>query len=228
MKQCFPLPLVSGCPDREKETVILIHGMMRTGRSMHRIGDFLAQYGYNVVNCSYESTKTVDEITDELFDALASIIATAPKVHFVTHSLGGIILRNAFKNKVPANMGNVVMYGPPNKGCQHINHFSWLPFFSYIWGKPAKELGTSPNSVPNKLPPINFHCGVIAGTKKGSLGLLLPGPNDGKVTVANTWTDGVVERLVLPLNHTFMMKDSVAMENMAHFLKHGKFLTTNK
>ena len=108
MKQCFPLPLVSGCPDREKETVILIHGMMRTGRSMRRIGDFLTQYGYNIVNCSYESTKTVDEITDELFDALSPIIAAAPKVHFVTHSLGGIILRNAFKNKVPTNMGQFI------------------------------------------------------------------------------------------------------------------------
>lgn len=228
MKQCFPLPLVSGSPNSEKETVILIHGMMRTGRSMRRVGEFLAQYDYNIVNCSYESTKTVNEITDELFKALAPFIEVASKVHFVTHSLGGIILRNAFKDKVPPNMGNVVMHGPPNKGCQHINHFSWLPFFSYIWGKPAKELGTSPKSVPNQLPPINFHCGVIAGTKKGRLGLLLPGPNDGKVTVANTWTDGVAERLVLPLNHTFMMKDSVAMENTAYFLKHGKFLTTNQ
>jgi hypothetical protein len=219
------LPLVSGNADQEKETVILIHGMMRTGRSMRRTGVYLASHGYNIVNCSYESTKTVGEITGELFDALSPIIEASPKVHFVTHSLGGIILRNAFKGGVPSNMGNTVMFGPPNKGCQHIDNFSWLPFFSRIWGKPAKELGTSSKSMPNQLPPINFHCGVIAGTKKGKLGLLLPGPNDGKVTVANTWTDGVAERLVLPLNHTFMMKNPVAMENAAHFLKHGKFCT---
>ncbi|MBQ2281949.1 MAG: alpha/beta hydrolase [Kiritimatiellae bacterium] len=224
MKQIRPpLPLVSGEADTTKETIILIHGMMRTGYSMRRLGNFFAEYGYNIVLCSYESTKTVNQITNELFEALAPIIQAAPKVHFVTHSLGGIILRNAFKDGVPPNMGNVVMYGPPNKGCQHIDHFSWLPFFSQIWGKPAKELGTSRKCLPNRLPPINFHCGIIAGTLKGALGLMLPGKNDGKVTVVNTWTDGAAEQLVLPLNHTFMMKDSVAMKNAVHFLKYGKF-----
>lgn len=218
------LPLISGNADTTKETVILIHGMMRTGRSMRRIGEHLACHGYNIVNCSYESTKTVNEITDELFSALTPIIEAAPKVHFVTHSLGGIILRNAFKDKAPSNIGNVVMHGPPNRGCQHIDHFSWLPFFSRIWGKPARELGTSKKSLPNRLPPINFHCGVIAGNMKGVLGLLLPSPNDGKVTVENTWTEGVAEQIVLPLNHTFMMKNAVAIKNTAHFIKHGKFL----
>ena len=68
------LPLISGNADTTKETVILIHGMMRTGRSMRRIGEHLACHGYNIVNCSYESTKTVNEITDELFSALLLLL----------------------------------------------------------------------------------------------------------------------------------------------------------
>lgn len=227
MKQFVSMPLISGKPDLEKESVILIHGMKSTGRSMHKIQVSLESYNYNVIVCSYESNKAINEITVELFDALAPIIRSSPKVHFVTHSLGGIILRNFLKDNMPQNLGNVVMLGPPNKGSQHIDYFSRFSFFTNYWGPPSKELGTKEDSLPNILPDINFHCGIIAGSKKGIIGLILPGDNDGKVTIDSAFENGASELLVLPVNHTEMLKDNDAISNLIHFLKCGKFLFTS-
>ena len=206
-----------------RETVVLIHGMKRSGRSMGKMAKALRAEGYRTAVVDYPSKWGAHETAERVFAALGPVTAGVERVHFATHSLGGILVRDAFREGAPANLGRVVMLGPPNGGCEHIDRFGWLPFFGAVWGTPARELGTGEGSYPNRLPAIGFECGVVAGTKGGMLGLLLPGKSDGKVTVARAGEDGVKELLVLPVNHTWMMRDKRVIAATARFLKTGRF-----
>lgn len=214
---------VGPAPGGGRELVVLLHGMKRTGRSMEKMARALRETGYDTAVVDYPSCWGVHETATNVFAVVAPLAARASRVHFVTHSLGGILVRDAFKEAVPVNLGRVVMLGPPNGGCEHIDHFSWLPFFGAVWGTPARELGTSDESFPNRLPAIPFDCGVIAGTKGGLLGLMLPGESDGKVTVARAGEEGVKEVLALPVNHTWMMRNKRVIAAVERFLKDGSF-----
>ena len=220
---CQTLPLVDGEPDPSREAVVLIHGMKRTGRSMRKMARAMEAANYNTIVCSYPSDRSVHATATNLFAALAPIIETAPRIHFITHSLGGILLRDAFRNGAPSNLGRVVMLGPPNGGSQHIDRFANLPLFETFWGTPAPELGTGTDSFPASLPPIDFPCGVIAGSNGGILGWMLPDENDGKVTVTNAWTAGLADFLVLPTGHTWMMRNNAVISNALEFLRTGRF-----
>ena len=211
-------------PETGRERVVLLHGMRRTGRSMEKMARSLRREGYDTIVCSYPSRWDVHTTATNVFAALRPVLERPGRVHFVTHSLGGILVRDAFRDGArPADSGRVVMLSPPNGGCEHVDRFAWLPFFGFFWGTPARELGTGPESFPNRLPPVDFDCGVIAGTKRGLLGLLLPGPNDGKVTVARTRAEGVPEVLELPVNHTWMMRDDAVIAATARYLATGRF-----
>ena len=218
---CHSLPLVDGVPDATRETVVLIHGMRRTGRSMGKMAAAMREAGYNTVVCSYSSNRPAHEIATNLFAALGPVIDAAPRVHFVTHSLGGILVRDAFRTGAPPNLGRVVMLGPPNGGSAHIDLLVHLPLCETIWGTPAPELGTGTNALPARLPPIDFPCLVIAGTNPGILGWMLPGENDGKVTVASAGAGGPSEVLLLPTGHTWMMRNPVVISNTIAFLQDG-------
>ncbi len=218
---CHSLPLVDGVPDATRETVVLIHGMRRTGRSMGKMAAAMREAGYNTVVCSYSSNRSAHEIATNLFAALGPVIEAAPRVHFVTHSLGGILVRDAFRTGAPPNLGRVVMLGPPNGGSAHIDLLVHLPLCETIWGTPSSELGTGTNALPARLPPIDFPCLVIAGTNPGILGWMLPGENDGKVTVASAGAGGPSEVLLLPTGHTWMMRNPVVISNTIAFLQGG-------
>lgn len=219
-------PAVAGtaAPEAGRELVVLLHGMRRTGRSMGKMAAALRREGYDTAVCDYPSCRGVHETASNVFAAVGPVSVGAPRVHFVTHSLGGILLRDAFRDgAVPPNLGRVVMLGPPNGGCEHVDRFGRLPFFGAVWGTPAPELGTGPDSYPNGLPPIAFDCGVVAGTDGGLLGRMLPGPNDGKVTVASAGAAGAKEVLELPVNHTWMMRDGRVIDATLRYLRGGTF-----
>ena len=213
-----------------RELVVLLHGMKRTGRSMAPMAKALRGAGYDTLVCDYPSVWGVRETSGKVFDALRPRLETAPTVHFVTHSLGGILVRDAFRDgHAPPNLGRVVMLSPPNGGCEHIDRFSWIPFFGAIWGVPARELGTDPGAFPRTLPPLDFPCGVIAGTRPGLLGQLMPKPNDGKVTVRSaTAAPGIAEWLELPVNHTWMMRDPAVVSATLRFLRSGSFAAAHE
>ncbi len=221
---CRALPLVDGVPDATREMVVLIHGMRRTGRSMRKMASAMREAGYNTVVCSYSSDRSAHEIATNLFAALGPVIEAAPRVHFVTHSLGGILVRDAFRDGAPPNLGRVVMLGPPNGGSAHIDLLAHLPLCETIWGTPSPELGTGTNALPARLPPMDFPCRVIAGTNKGLVGWMLPGENDGKVTVASAGEGHPAEVLVLPTGHTWMMRNGDVIADTLRFLQNGTFL----
>lgn len=211
-------------PESGRELVVLVHGMRRTGRSMGVMAKALREAGYDTAVCDYPSRWGVHETTTNLFAVVGPVAEKAPKVHFVTHSLGSILVRDAFRDGgAPTNLGRVVMMGPPNGGSEHIDRLGRLPLFGTVWGGSGPELGTGADSFPNRLPPMDFDCGVIAGTRGRLLGYGVPKPNDGKVSVASAGAGGPREVVVMPVNHTWMMRDKEVIAATLRYLRDGRF-----
>lgn len=209
-----------------QECVILLHGLARSNQSMAKLAKRLDRANYLSINYDYPSTQyTIEELAaTTLPDALAQCPPES-KVHFVTHSMGGILLRQYLSSNEIDNLGRVVMLGPPNQGSQVVDKLRNTPGYQLINGPAGLQLGTDAESVPNRLGPVDFELGVIAGTRSINLILstMLPNPDDGKVSVENTKLEGMTDHIEMPVTHPFMMKNKAVMDQVLFFLKSGMF-----
>ena len=213
-------------PPRD-ETVVLLHGIARSSQSMWRIESALRTQGWEVVNLDYPSRKkSIDELSDFLGQTLADCCADPDrKVHFVTHSMGGIVVRYHLAKQHPSNLGRVVMLGPPSAGSEVVDLLGGNPLFEVTMGPAGQELGTDSSSVPRSLGPVDFELGVIAGDSSVNpvFSELIPGLDDGAVSVESTKTPGMTDFLTLPYSHTFIMFSREVIEQTVHFLENGVF-----
>ena len=215
------------------ECVILLHGLARTADSMEKLETSLSKEGYSVVNVDYPSRKhSVEELAVLSIEQGLENCAknNTSKINFVTHSLGGILVRVYFKDKRNLNLGRVVMLGPPNQGSEVVDNLKNVPGFELLNGPAGKQLGTNADDIPKSLGPVNFELGVIAGTQSINLILstFLPNPDDGKVSVEATKVEGMDDFVALPTTHPFMMKNNAVIKQTVHFLKHGSFKGENE
>ena len=214
----------------ERATVVLLHGLGRSERSMARLAAVLEAEGYRAVNLGYPSrAQTIRSLADTLAQELAACCADADTIHFVTHSLGGILVRLWEHEYEPENLGRVVMLSPPNQGSDVAER---LPdrLLELVLGPASVQLGTDSTSVPIQLPPVDFELGIIAGD--ASLNPLfsfwLPGEDDGLVAVESAWVEGADDFLVVPYTHTFIMYRERVIEEVLSFLRHGRFSTAHE
>jgi triacylglycerol lipase len=209
------------------DTVFLLHGMGRTTLSMARLATHLSGAGYNVVNLGYPSTRqSVAESASQLDTELKDHCERAKgQAHFVTHSLGGIIVRAYLKQHSPANLGRVVMISPPNQGSEIADKLQDNIFYKWSTGPAGQELGTGDNSTPNQLGPVNFPLGVITGDRSLNpiFSSWIGGPSDGKVSVKRAAVTGMTDFLVVNHSHTYIMRSRSVAEEVVHFLKQGRF-----
>ena len=212
----------------QQDCVVLLHGLARTATSFKLMEWRLSNEGYHVVNVDYPSKKaTIEDLADIAIPNALKACKDARKIHFVTHSMGGILLRYYMKrtSKHPENLGNTVMLAPPNQGSPIVDQLHELPGFE-LWNWIAGlQLGTGDDSLPLSLGPVEFPGGVIEGNQSISpiFSTLLESPNDGKVTVSRTKVDGMADHIVLPVTHTFMMNNPKVYQQVMAFLKTGKF-----
>ncbi|QYJ84918.1 alpha/beta hydrolase [Shewanella mesophila] len=209
-----------------QEYVILLHGLARTERSLSKLAIAIEKHGYRCINHSYPSTKhDIATLAEVAVAEALSLCGDATKIHFVTHSMGGILVRQYLSRRPIKNLARVVMLGPPNRGSEVVDTLRNVPGFKLINGPAGTQLGTEEMSVPNSLGRANFELGIIAGTRSINLLLstMLPGPNDGKVSVERTKLAGMKDHIALPVTHPLMMNNALVIEQTVHFLKYGVF-----
>lgn len=209
------------------ETVILLHGLGRTRASLLLMERVLLRAGYHVVNRSYPSrSASIEELAARAVgDTLAEVRKDRDgAIHFVTHSMGGILLRAWFRDAPPHPEGRAVMLAPPYRGSEVINTLKEWGLADAL-GPAGAALAAGPDGAPARLPDPPLAFGVIAGDRSLSplMSALIPGRNDGKVSVASTMASGATDHIVLPVTHTFLMNEPLTIWQTSHFLRYGRF-----
>jgi len=209
--------------------VILLHGLARTASSMEKLQGKLEQADYLVVNVDYDSRKhPIPTLADmAISEGLQECrYKNVKRINFVTHSLGGILVRQYLINKKIPELHRVVMLGPPNQGSEVVDTLRDMPGFEALNGPAGMQLGTTSTDVPRRLGPVNFELGVIAGTQSINLILssYLPGTDDGKVTLKSAQVEGMKDFIALPVTHPMMMRNTRVIAQTLRFLRQGNFL----
>jgi len=207
--------------------VILLHGLARTRRSMRPLAVFLARRGYAVVNVGYPSRRYPIETLAH--SAIPPAVATLRRqrvgtIHFVTHSMGGILVRAFLAREPLPELGRVVMLCPPNQGSELADRLSGFAWFRALLGPAACQLGTGPEQLPSCLRPAAYPVGILIGNRPApGLARFFPGPSDGRVSVDRAQLTGMDDFLVMPCGHALIMRHRAVQEQVAAFLATGRF-----
>jgi len=195
---------------------------------MEKMESMLTNAGFIVLNVDYPSrTATIETLSDAAIGAALQDprLKNCSKVHFVTHSLGGILVRSYFKHYEDARLSRVVMLGPPNQGSEVVDTIGSWWLVKQLHGPAGNELGTDNASTPNTLGAVDFELGVIAGDRSINWinSMMLEGPDDGKVSVERTRVNGMQEHITVHATHPYLMKNNEVIEATIRFLKTGSF-----
>jgi triacylglycerol lipase len=211
------------------ECVILLHGLIRSSSSMGTMEEALQDEGYLTANIDYPSRDfEIAELADLAIEqglAICRAGDSVEKIHFVTHSLGGILVRQYLSTGSIDELGRVVMLGPPNQGSIAADDFDGVPGIDWLNGPAGRQLGKGDDSVPLALGPANFELGVIAGNRTIDpiTSAVLENPDDGRVSVADTRLEGMDDFVVVEHSHAFMMRMRAPIDLTINFLKTGRF-----
>ena len=213
--------------EHEPDSVVLLHGLGRGPWVMKLLERRLSDAGYRVHNLGYpRRANSMDEIVAEVHrQFLECCQPDGGRIHFVTHSLGALVIRAYLAKHAPPKLGRIVMLAPPNGGSEIVDRFRGWWLFRTLLGPMAPQLGTGPEDLPARLPVPDCDVGVIAGDRWiNPVGrFVLPPPHDGTVSVARTHLTGMKDHLVLPHTHTFIMNSTRVAREIVHFLRHGRF-----
>ncbi len=212
----------------DNELVVLLHGLGRGPRIMRKLAKKLFQAGYTVINISHPYRKhPIEELTKIIYQRVESACKQAKKVHFVGFSMGALITHWLIANYAPQNLARVVMIAPPAKGSEVAEFLQKFKFYQRLYGPAGQQLGTGEKGFWRKLPAINFDCGVIAGDRTIDWlfsWFLIPGEDDGKVSVASTKIAGIKDHLVVHANHASIPLRDITCQQVLNFLAEGEFI----
>jgi triacylglycerol lipase len=207
--------------------VVVLHGLVRSSASMNKISQALNAAGYTVCNLQYPSRKhsiktiAIDFVLPEIKKCLPNF---EQPINFVTHSMGGIIVRELGRS-TNLKINRAVMLSPPNHGSELVDKLKVIPLFKLINGEAGLSLGTKANSVPNTLGAVNFETGIIVGDRSYNpiYSYLIPGTDDGKVSIASAKIEGMKDFLIVPHSHSLMMNSDLVIKQIINFIKSGQF-----
>ena len=213
--------------DSEGPVVVLLHGLWRGWRAMQPLARALANEGFSTLNVPYPSSRLPVHVLAERVRAQVSAVADDRPVHFITHSLGGIIVRKLLSEGVPWKTGRVVMLAPPNGGSEIVDWSKRHPLLHQVLGPAGRALGS--DGIPTALSalPASVEAAVIMGNRS-SLPVFrnLLGPdNDGILATAKGQMDGLRGFSVINADHTFIQVHPETIRLCLHFLKTGEWAT---
>lgn len=216
-------------PLAAEEVVILLHGLARTSASMETMEAALSDEGYTVHNLDYPSRhQPIKTLATHIRTQIDAVTDSDDTLHFVTHSMGGILVRTMQKDAAFENLGRVVMLSPPNQGSELVDtlgeHWAFDWAFDWINGPAGNQLGTDTNGFIAQLGPVDFPLCVITGdlSINGINSCIIPGDDDGKVSIKSAKVEGMAAYKVIHATHPYIMKNKQAIELTIQFLKTGE------
>lgn len=225
------------------DVVVLLHGLMRSASSMKPIQAAIderyatidsvrkepaAHEAPAVVLFAYSSTREAITSHAEALREVVEHLPGRPRLRFVGHSLGNIVLRTAISQwrsegdptSALDRMERVVMLGPPNQGSSFAKSLGHLGLFETITGHSGMQLGPAWNEFAESLdkPPCPF--AVIAGdlSPLRIRNPFLKGPSDGVVTLEEAKLEGMDEFITVPVLHSFLMRDATCVRATVDYL----------
>jgi pimeloyl-ACP methyl ester carboxylesterase len=209
----------------EKEVVVLLHGLARSNMAMWRLKQRLEEADFYVQTIGYASlNQTPEQIVQNISQQINGCCRSINnRVHFVGHSLGGLLIRAYLVENKLDNLGRVVLIGTPNQGTE-IADYAKRNWWGQFAGPAALALGTTKESFPNTLPEPDYPVGVIAGVSSSDNEEMIPGLDDGLVSVESTKLKNMQDFITVPSGHSMMRYNKEVARQTIHFLQHGQFL----
>lgn len=211
---------------KDGDYVVLFHGIRRSSSHMEGLQEYLEKLGYHVINVDYQSTvHEVDVLATMMNAKLSKQIPEDKTVHYVGYSMGGVLIRVMMNQVKPKNLGRVVQLAPPNHGSEVADFLKDIWLFKKIYGPAGQQLATNQQQVQNLLGSVTYELGVIAGNRSIDpiSSNIIPGDDDGKVSVESTKVSGMKQHIIVPATHEFFPSNKHVREQTAIFLKTGAF-----
>ena len=212
----------------ERDGVLLLHGIARRASAMRRMERAFAAEGFATLNLDYPArTAALKDLAAMIGPEVDAFAANVARLHVVTHSIGGLVARALLTRRRPENLGRVVMLGPPNGGSEVADALCRLGAYRRFFGPAGAQLTTErEEALRDLLGSVDYPLGVIAGNRTVYFlesWLMLPGPNDGRVTVERTRVPGMSDHVTIHATHAMMMWNREVIAEALHFVRHGRF-----
>jgi len=222
---------VSGRPASASATpdgVVLLHGISRTARSFRKMQTALEGCGFATLNQDYASRrKALEALAEDIHPAIQRFAdGIDGSVHFVGHSMGGLLARVYLARYRPKRLGRVVMLGTPNSGSEIADRLKHIGAYRAWFGPAGQQLVTQRDAtIAAMFPPIDYPVGIIAGNRSvdPTMSAFLPKPHDGRVSVENTRLDGMADHIIVGTSHPWLVRNGRAIEQTITFVRDGSF-----
>jgi alpha-beta hydrolase superfamily lysophospholipase len=218
-------------PVPAQDTVVILHGIGHSRWNMYWVERAMRKEGYATINISYPSLKNeIPALANFVNDTLIKekVWDRPGHVHFVTHSMGGLVARRYLENYKagipPEKMGRVVMIAPPNGGSEVADLLKDFLPYKWMFGPAGQQLTTKARMTDVTTP--WYSAGVIAGTRGWPYFVatwLIDGDHDGRVAVEKTKLSGMKDFIATPATHSFISWKSGVHKQIVYFLKNERF-----
>jgi pimeloyl-ACP methyl ester carboxylesterase len=211
--------------------VVLLHGIAGRSLMLRRMERALQRAGFATLNLDYQSRKkSLDDLAEDIHPAIAAFAAKHDgPLHFVTHSMGGLLARVYITRHRPMRLGRVVMLGTPNGGSEIADRLKHISLYRAYFGPAGLQLVTTKDATLAALPPLDYEVGIVSGNRfldPISALLLLPWPNDGRVSVESCKLDDMADHTTVKASHMGLLVHPTAVRQTIAFLRNGHFETT--
>jgi pimeloyl-ACP methyl ester carboxylesterase len=215
--------------DETQGGVVLLHGISRTALSFRKMQLALERAGFATLNLDYASRrKPLEGLAEDIDPAIQHFADRIDgSIHFVCHSMGGLLARVYIARHRPKHLGRVVMLGTPNSGSEIADRLKNIRVYRAFFGPAGQQLGTRRDATIEALfPPVDYPVGIIAGNRSIDpvAGTMLPKPHDGRVSVEKTMINGMADHVVVGTAHPWLVRNSVAVAQTIAFLQDGAFV----
>lgn len=209
--------------------VVLLHGIANRSWSLRKMDRVLRRSGFATLNLGYANRKKpLDELANDIHEEISVFLSRYDgPLHFVGHSMGGLLTRVYLDKYRPPRLGSVVMLGTPNSGSEVADFLKDLAVYRAFFGPAGQQLTTrQEGGLLTSLPPPDYPLGIVAGSRAIdpiSSTFILPWPNDGMVSVDSTKLAGMSDHIIIKATHPGLIRRRAAIEQTITFLREGRF-----